>query len=76
MLPFLKHKQEAAVAIPVESEKRKPDHEEEYDSLHACMEELTAAVHAKDAAAAAEAFRAAFQILESEPHEEAEHAPT
>ena len=72
MLPFLKAK-EASVSMPAESVKRKPDEEEDMDYLEGCMAELCEAVKSGDAKGAAAAFRAAFQILESEPHEEGEH---
>lgn len=49
---------------------RKPDDGEEYDSIHACAEDLINAVHSKNIKGAAEAIRAAFEILESEPHNE------
>ena len=75
MLPFLKPKTVAGLIIS----KRKPDggseesHSEgnENDSIEASAEALIRAVHAKDAKAVASAMRDAFQILESEPHEEA-----
>jgi hypothetical protein len=71
VMPWLK--KEADVAIPVESHKlRKPD-DGEFNGLHACMDEFIAAVHAKDIKGAAEAFKSAFQVCESEPHEESPH---
>lgn len=71
MLPFLKKQNEASVGSASEPVKRKTDEDKEeegsYDFLEAVMEEL---FQAKDAKARAEAFRAAFQLLEQEPHEE------
>ncbi len=73
MIPFLKN-QEASVSMPAAVERRKPDSEEaEFDGLEACMEELGAALAAKDFKGAAAAFRSAFQLSEIEPHEEGEH---
>jgi len=48
------------------------DHGDE-DGLHEIMREFLSAVEAKDAEGMAEAFRNAFDVLESMPHEEAEH---
>lgn len=45
------------------------------DELEVIAGELIDAVHAKDAKATVEALRAAFQCMESEPHEESEHEP-
>lgn len=74
MIPFLKRDQEASVSAPANVERRKPDDDEaEYDGLEACMEELGAALAAKDFKGAASAFRSAFQLSEIEPHEEGEH---
>jgi hypothetical protein len=47
--------------------------EEGPDTLMVCMEELIDAIHAKDASAAVDAFRTAFEELEMTPHEEAPH---
>lgn len=71
MIPFLKNK-EAGVSAPIESIERKPDDgAEEFDSLESAAEDLCIAIGSKDYKAAAAAMRAAFQLLESEPHEEA-----
>lgn len=43
------------------------------DQLHNVAGELIAAVHAGDAAAVAEALRAAFAVCDAEPHVEGEH---
>lgn len=72
MLPFLNSKaKEASVSMPPETVKRDPDVEPEYDTLESAAEDMIAAFHAKDAKALCMAFRAAFDLLESEPHEEA-----
>jgi hypothetical protein len=73
MLPFLKNKQDASGSSS-EPIIREPDEgAEEYDSLHTAMEELGGHLASKDWAAAAECFKAAFQLCEEEPHEEGEH---
>ena len=71
MIPFLKDKQ-ASVASASAPIQRKPDEDAEpdYDGMEACMSELAAALKADDSKAAAVAFRAAFDLLESQPHEE------
>ncbi len=73
MIPFLKHKHEASVSAPVESIKREPDEEAPYDGLESAAEDLCNAIEAKDYAAAAAAIRAAFQLLELEPHDEGDN---
>lgn len=72
MLPFLKRTQDAAASGPVETIKREPDEgsETEYDSLESAAEDLCHGIAAKDYKAIAAAIRAAFEMLESEPHEE------
>ena len=74
MLPFLKNKQEASGSSsePIE---RKPDEEKEesFDGLETAMEELHSAFNSKDYSKAAEIFRSAQQLLDSEPHEEGPH---
>lgn len=70
MIPFLKHK-EAAASGPIDSIKREPDEEPEFDTLEAAAEDLCRAIEAKDYKAIAAALRAAFDLLESQPHEEA-----
>jgi hypothetical protein len=73
-LPFMTNKsKDGGVAGPVESVERKPDEPEEFDSLHGAMQELHSAMNAKDYKSAAEIFRSAFELLDSEPHEEGPH---
>lgn len=73
MLPFLKHNQEASASGPVESIKREPDEDYDYDMLDSAAEDLIQAVHSKDVKAVSSALKAAFQICDSQPHEEGEH---
>lgn len=70
MLPFLKSQQESGDSGPIESMNREPDNDEDFDSLEVAMKEL---FNAKNDKARAAAFRAAFDLLEQEPHEEAGH---
>lgn len=72
MLPFLKNKMEGSVSMPADSIKREPDEgkEESLDSLEVAMKELFEAKSDKERAAA---FRAAFELLETQPHEEYPH---
>ncbi len=69
MLPFMKFK-EGSVSAPVESVTREPDEEKEPDSLEVAMKELFSAKTDSERAAA---FRAAFDLLEIQPHEEGPH---
>lgn len=70
MLPFLRNQQEASASAPIESVKRESDSDESFDSLEVAMKELFDAKSDKERAAA---FRAAFELLEEQPHEEAPH---
>ena len=70
MLPFLKNQKEGSASTSVESIKREPDESDHYDVLESAAEDLCKAVQAKNYKGAAEALRAAFQLLEAEPHEE------
>lgn len=69
MLPFLKNKQEASTSDGTDVLRRASEGEE-FDWLEVAMQELFNAKTDKERAAA---FRAAFEILEQEPHEEAPH---
>lgn len=69
MIPFLKHSKEASVSGPVETIKREPDEEAEFDPLESAGQDLIDAVKAGDAKAAAAALRAAFELAGSDPLE-------
>lgn len=43
------------------------------DGLQMAAQDLMSAIDAKDPAAVAEALRAAFALVDAEPHEEGEH---
>jgi len=74
MLPYLKLKNEASASGPIESKQvNTMEGEEEYDGLESAAEDLCNAIEAKDYKAAASALRAAFELLDSQPHEEGEH---
>lgn len=73
MLPFKTYREGAASSEPVEPVKRKPDEESEFDSLESAAEDLCHAVEAKDYKAIASALRAAFELMEEEPHQEGPH---
>jgi hypothetical protein len=76
MLPFLKPQKVASVILAA----RKPDgsieikgEEGEHEpGLIEAAHELINAVHGKDSNAVASALKAAFEIMESEPHDENE----
>lgn len=72
MIPFLKSK-EASVSMPADTIKREPDDGAEYDALESAADDLIAAIHSKDAKGVAAALRAAFELAESQPHEEGPH---
>lgn len=70
MLPFLKNKDDAATSAPADKITRKPDVDEEYDSLESACEELGNALAAKDWKGAAAAWRAGAELLNSQPEED------
>jgi hypothetical protein len=72
ILPFLKHEPKSPGIAVVE---RKPDEgKEDPDAgLHACAQDLINAIHSKDMKAVAAALKAAFELLDSAPHEEGPH---
>lgn len=53
--------------------KREADDESDYDMLESASEDLISAVHSKDVKAVCSALRAAFQMLDMEPHSEGPH---
>jgi hypothetical protein len=74
MLPFLKKKHQTGVI----TQTRQPDEDKEpKDSedqgLMACAQDLIDAIQASDSKRVAAALRAAFEIVDSQPHEEGEH---
>lgn len=71
MLPFLKNKLEGSVSAPVRPTNVTP--EPEYDMLESAAMDLIIAVHLKDVKSVCSALRAAFEIMESQPHHEGEH---
>jgi len=73
MIPFLKHAKEASSSGSIESIERKPDNEPEYDSLESAAEDLKQALEKGDVKAIAMALRSAFDLCDSEPHEEGLH---
>jgi hypothetical protein len=76
LIPFLKRNKEASMSAPVEAIERKPDEdkdETEFDGLESAMEELHTALNSKDYKLAAEIFRSAFELMESQPHTEGPH---
>ncbi len=76
MLPFLQARKSAGVIMAKRvGDKTEPMHEEgEHEpGLMAAAEDLISAVHSKDANAVADAFKAAFEVCESCPHEEGPH---
>jgi hypothetical protein len=73
MLPFLKKDKEASVSVPVDVQKREPDEESDYDTLESAADDLISAIHAKDTKGVCVALRAAFELLDSEPHDEGPH---
>ena len=76
MLPFLKNKHEGSISETPDHIKREHDEdsqEAEYDMLESAAEDLISAVHSKDVKAVCSALRAAFEMMESQPHEEGPH---
>lgn len=71
MLPFKKSDFGASPNIPTET--RKPDDGSDFDSLEAAGQDLIDAVKSGDAKAVAAALRAAFELVDGEPHEEGPH---
>ena len=77
MLPFLKPKRQAGIMIS----ERKPDggfaeqneQAAEDQGLEACADDIIRAINSKDSRELAAAIRAAFEILDSEPHVEGPH---
>lgn len=72
---FPKKSQEVSVSGPDEIIARKHDEgkEDEFDSLEGAMSELHSALNSKDYKSAAQIFRSAFELMDSEPHVEGKH---
>lgn len=74
MLPFLKQRRDAGLIVQTRKPDEKPSESEDMgDPVEACAEDLINAIHAKDVRRAAEAMRAAFEIMDAEPHVEGPH---
>ncbi len=74
MLPFLKkQKQMAGVSMEYRKPDQKPEQNQEQDGLEMCAQDMLSAHASADKKALASALRAAFAILESEPHHEGPH---
>jgi hypothetical protein len=75
LLPFLsKKRQNAGVIVQERAPDEKPEENQEDNSgIEACAKDLIDAVHAQNIKGAADAIKAAFEILDSQPHEEGEH---
>lgn len=72
LLPFLKNKHKDVGVIVQHRAPDSPEQAAESDSgLHAAAQDMLSAISSGDAARLAQAVKAAFQILESQPHEEA-----
>lgn len=73
MLPFLNKKERNQSATIVEM--RKPDEgkEQENQGLEACMRDVIKCMDMKDAKGMARAFKDAFDLCESYPHDEYPH---
>lgn len=61
------------MSSPVEVVTRDHDEDSDYDMLESAAEDLISAVHSKDVKAVCAALRAAFEICDSQPHEEGPH---
>lgn len=73
MLPFLKKDRGNA---GIATEYRKPDQPEEAkddDGLESCAADLMRSLNENNTKGIAAALRAAFEILDSQPHEEFDH---
>lgn len=77
MLPYLKKRQVAALIVknrhPNGNIDELDNSEPVEDGLEACAKDMISAYDAKDSRQLAQALRNAFELLESEPHEEVSH---
>jgi hypothetical protein len=72
MLPYLKRK-EAAASLPIPTEVRKSDPMEGEGALNSAAIDILMAIKRNDSRMLADAIRAAFQLLDLEPHIEGPH---
>lgn len=72
MFPVQK-KKEASVSTPPDVIRREPDEEKEFDVMEAVAADLLEAIRKHDVQGCAEALRAAFELQDSQPHEEGPH---
>ena len=73
MLPFLKRTQDGAASTPIETLRREPDNEADYDGLEAAAQDVLDAMESKNVKHLAAALRAAFELCDEEPHVEGPH---
>lgn len=73
MLPFLKSKQDVSGASDSSPIIREHDDDSNFDAVELVVEDMHQALQSKNYKAAAKALRSAYQILDSEPHEEGPH---
>lgn len=72
MLPF--KSKEGSMSGPIENVQLKTsDEDKDYDFLEDVCMDFIHAIHAKDPSAAADAIKAIFNLLDSQPHEEGPH---
>jgi hypothetical protein len=67
----------SGILVKTREPDEKPESEDDKDdpsaAIHACAQDLVSAINANDVKAVAEAIQAAFEILDSMPHEEGPH---
>lgn len=75
LIPFLKNRNASVAGLIIKNRApNTPDPEENQEDtstgIEYCAQDLIEAVHNKDVLAVSQALKDAFQILESQPHEE------
>ena len=73
LLPFLKNKRKETGVIVQERSPDSPEAPSDESGLEAAASDIMAAISAGDAKALAGAIKAAFEICDSQPHEEGPH---
>ena len=73
MLPFLKTKPQTGVIIKEFKTNSESEKSESEQGLKFCAQELIKAVHMQDEDGVMKALKSAFEILDSQPHEEGPH---